>query len=120
MDSGLSAGELFNDTMMSQYFRRVVVTEKQMQVVMMSLNPGEIIPAEIHDGEQLFVILVGKITAKNVDTGDIKMAGPGEYVMIRAGTHHEVKADDTIVTKLFTVYSPPQHAFNTIQVSNAE
>jgi mannose-6-phosphate isomerase-like protein (cupin superfamily) len=119
-NSGLTAGKLFETAKESPYFRRVLVTERNMQVVTMSLNPKERLEPEIHNGEQLFIVLVGGIEVTNADTGQTALAGPGEFVMIRAGTNHAVRAMDGMTTKLYTIYSPPQHAFNTIHITNPE
>jgi quercetin dioxygenase-like cupin family protein len=118
--AGLTAGNLLDEAKESPFFRRVVATESTMQLVTMSLMPGERLGAEIHPGEQLFVVLQGGITVKNVDTGTTAVAHPGEYVLIKAGTNHAVQAEKGAQTKLFTVYSPPQHAVRTIQTVNPE
>jgi mannose-6-phosphate isomerase-like protein (cupin superfamily) len=100
-------------------FRHVLYTGKHLQLVLMSLKPGEDIGDEVHnDRDQFFRVEKGK----------------GEIVI--DGTTHKIKSDDAIVVpagarhnlintgekplKLYTLYGPPNHLDQLVQVTKAE
>jgi quercetin dioxygenase-like cupin family protein len=102
-------------------FRRVVMTEPEIQVVIMSLKPKQVLKPEVHSGAQMFVVLEGGITVIDVGRKAEKHVGEGGIVLIRTGTNHSVIADDGVKeTKVFTTYTPPQHAASTIHMTDPE
>lgn len=102
-------------------FRQVVFTGKHAQLVLMSLQPGEDIGNEVHAGvDQFFRIEEGD--AKFVFGGkEEHLVHAGDAVVVPAGTFHNViNASSTNSLKLYTVYSPPQHADGTVEKTKAE
>ena len=102
-------------------FRQVVFTGKHAQLVLMSLQPGEDIGNEVHAGvDQFFRIEEGD--AKFVFGGkEEHLIHAGGAVVVPAGTFHNViNASTTKPLKLYTVYSPPQHAEGTVEKTKAE
>jgi mannose-6-phosphate isomerase-like protein (cupin superfamily) len=106
-------------TLANNYFRKVLFTGKHTQLVVMCLKPGEEIGNEVHpkvdqffrieQGRALFVLRGKKIVAKN-----------GDAVIVPAGTYHNVINDaKTIRLKLYTLYSPPNHADGTVHKTKA-
>ncbi|WP_312128436.1 cupin domain-containing protein [Brevundimonas sp.] len=90
-------------------FRRVLYTARNMQLVLMSLQPGEEIGEEVHeDGDQFFRVEKGTGEILIDDTvRDIK----SEMAMIvPAGARHNVKNTGKDLLQLYTIYSPPEHA----------
>lgn len=101
-------------------FRQVVFTGKHAQLVLMSLQPGEDIGNEVHAGvDQFFRIEEGD--AKFVFGGkEEHLVHAGDAVVVPAGTFHNViNASSTNSLKLYTVYSPPQHADGTVEKTKA-
>lgn len=102
-------------------FRRVLFTGAHAQLVLMALQPGEEIGAEVHgDVDQFFRIESGE--ARFVFDGDEEhLVHAGDAVVVPAKTHHNViNASKTEPLKLYTIYSPPNHADGTVHETRAE
>lgn len=91
------------------YFRQVLETGNAMQVVIMSLNPGEDIGTEVHEGnEQVLICLSG--SGKVVIDGSEQNFQAGDMVLVRAGQQHNFVNGNGSEMKIITIYSPPHHA----------
>ena len=97
-------------TLANDKFRKVIYTAKHSQLVLMSLLPGEEIGEEVHDTlDQFFRFEKGK--GKAVINGVESDIGDGSAVIIPAGTKHNIINTSQIDSlKLYTIYSPPNHA----------
>lgn len=93
-------------TIKNQDYRRVIYTGK-MQLVVMSLIPGEDIPWEVHEGDQF--IRVEKGIAKIIINKRVHIVNPNEFVVIPAGVKHYVVNILQQPLKLYAVYTPPEH-----------
>jgi mannose-6-phosphate isomerase-like protein (cupin superfamily) len=93
-------------------FRKVLFTSDRSQLVVMSLRPGEDIGEEVHDADQLLYAVKGEGTA--VIDGKKMEFEKGAMFCVPAGTRHNVMNTDDEPMKLFTVYTPPQHAPGTV------
>ena len=99
-------------------FRRVVYTGKHMQLVLMSLEPGQEIGEETHDVDQFFRVEVG--------VGDVIIDGVktlvtrDTVVIVPAGARHNVVNTGSSPLKLYTIYSPPHHRDALIEETKAE
>ena len=109
-------GDIERITLENKYFRNVLFTGKNSQLVVMSLRPRENIGMETHDTvDQFFRVEQGRgvVFIKNT-TYEIK---DGSAFIIPAGTLHEViNTSRTHPLKLYTIYSPPEHPPNTKQL----
>ena len=100
-------------------FRRVLYTGKQLQLVLMSLKPGEDIGEEVHpDRDQFFRVEEGK--------GEVSIDGHKTEIksdfaiVVPAGARHNLKNTGDIPLKLYTLYGPPEHADGTVHVTKAD
>ena len=101
------------------YFRRVVSTGPNAQVVLMSIPPAGEIGEEVHDHvDQVLVFISGEGAA--ILEGDESPVGPDRLVHVPAGLRHNVVNRGTTPLQLYTVYAPPQHAQGTIHRTKAE
>lgn len=92
-------------------YRRVVYTDDKQQLVGMSLNPGEDIPLESHNGSQFFRVESGSGVARSKKK-TIRLK-PGSALIIPKNMRHHIKnTSKTIPLKMYTIYSPPQHKRN--------
>ena len=95
----------------NRHYRRVLFTNGDTQIVLMSIEPSESIPLEVHDGAQWFFTVAGR---GRVTYGHrrSKQLTPGSAVLVSSGMPHVVKvargARDPL--QLYTIYCPPQHA----------
>ena len=100
-------------------FRRVLYTGHNLQLVLMALNPGEEIGAEVHeDRDQFFRIEAGE--------GEIWIDGVAnkvkadDAVIVPQGARHNVVATGDEPLKLYTIYGPPEHIDGTVHKTKAE
>ena len=100
-------------------FRRVLYTGKNMQLVLMSLKPGEEIGAEVHDDRDQFfrveqgngeVLIDGKRHAVKAD----------DAIIVPAGARHNVVNNGEQPLRLYTLYAPPEHKDGTVHVTKAQ
>jgi len=94
-------------------FRRVLYTGHNLQLVAMSLNPGEEIGAEVHDDrDQFFRIEAGEgiISIDGVEHA----VKDDDAVIVPQGARHNVKATGSSPLKLYTIYGPPEHIEGTV------
>lgn len=109
----------------NEYFREVLFTSPRMQLVLMSLQPGEEIGLEVHDEHDQFLHLVsGRATVTMGPSMDevteAHDADSGWGVVIPAGTWHNVINRGEVELKLFTLYAPPQHPEGTVHRTRAD
>lgn len=102
-------------------FRKVLFTGNNIQLVLMSLNPGEEIGMEVHnDSDQFFRIDEGqgKLVIKNGETFNLE---DGSSIVIKSGTYHNiVNTSEDKKLKLYTIYGPPHHPEGTINKTKEE
>ena len=113
-------GPIERITEKNRYFRRVLYTGKHLQLVVMTLQPKEEIGNEVHKRvDQFFRIEEGR--AKFVFDGtEEHRVGAGGAVVVPAGTYHNViNTSPTKPLKLYTIYTPPQHADGTVHKTKA-
>ncbi|MGK7294558.1 MAG: cupin domain-containing protein [Candidatus Wenzhouxiangella sp. M2_3B_020] len=89
-------------------FREVVITGKKCQVVLMTLQPGEEIGAEVHEGhDQILVLAEGNGQA--VLEGQAREVGTNDLIFVHAGVEHNFINTGSRPLKLYTIYAPPEH-----------
>ena len=100
-------------------FRRVLYTSKHLQLVLMSLKPGEEIGAEVHpDNDQFFRVDSGSGVV-TIDGTNSKISD-GFAVVVPAGARHNIKNDGDEPLKLYTLYGPPDHKDKTVHRTKAD
>ena len=103
----------------NSYFRKVLFTGTQTQLVVMALLPGEDIGTEVHGAvDQLLYVVQGGGTAVFVEVKET--FGKGAMFCVPAGTTHNVVNTGDEPLKLFTIYSPPQHPAGTVHETKME
>ena len=107
------------DSLENENFRKVLYTDLHLQLVVMSLRPGEDIGEEVHDVDQF--IRIEKGDGRAVLDGEEHSIGDGSVVVIPAGTRHNIiNESDAEPMKLYTLYAPPHHREGTIHETKAE
>lgn len=107
-------------TIAGDNYRMAIWTGDYMQLVLMSLKPGETIDLEVHGDHDQFMrieqgtarVLMGK-TKDNL-TFDEK-AKDDFAIMIPAGYWHKIINEGDTDLKLYTIYAPAEHPFGTTQ-----
>jgi mannose-6-phosphate isomerase-like protein (cupin superfamily) len=104
----------------NDYFREVLYTGEHSQLVVMSLKAGEEIGLETHaDRDQFFRVEKGN--GKAVLNGQEVTLEEDDALVIPAGVEHNVINTSTEkALKVYTIYSPPEHADGTIHKTKAD
>lgn len=100
------------------HFRKVLYTDTNAQLVLMSLLPNEDIGEEVHDVDQFLRVEQGSGTAVlNGQRHDIQ---DGSIVLVPAGTKHNILNGASGPMKLYTLYMPPHHRDGIVHATKAE
>ena len=111
--------DINEQTIANNDFRRVLYTGQHLQLVLMSLAPGEEIGEEVHDDRDQFfrfeegegvVLIDGK---ENPVKDDVA-------VIVPAGARHNVKNTSDEPLQFYTLYGPPEHKEGVVQSTKAE
>jgi mannose-6-phosphate isomerase-like protein (cupin superfamily) len=100
-------------------FRRVLYTGENLQLVLMTLSPGEEIGEEVHpDRDQFFRIEEGEGVI-DID-GRENRVEDDFAVIVPAGARHNVRNIGNQPLRLYTLYGPPEHKDGVVQATKAE
>ena len=106
-------------TLENENFREVLYTAPHLQLVVMSILPGEEIGLETHDGIDQF-IRVEAGQGKAILNGEEHPLSDGVSVVIPSGVEHNVVNVGDEAMKLYSIYTPPEHRDGTIHKTKAE
>ena len=100
-------------------FRRVLYTGKNLQLVLMSIEPGGEIGEEVHDdGDQFFRVEEGK--GEVVIDGHRSKIESDYAIIVPAGARHNVLNTGDKPLRIYTIYAPPEHRDGTVHVTKAD
>ena len=100
-------------------FRRVLYTGKTIQLVLMTLQPGEEIGSEVHEDRDQFFRFEEGGGKVHIDD-NIYDVVDGSGVVVPAGSRHNVRNTGNAPLKLYTLYSPPEHLDGITQATKAD
>lgn len=112
-------GDIEAQTLENGDFRRVLYTSKEMQLVLMAIQPGEEIGEEVHDDVSQFFRFEAGEGEVWIDGVCHRVEGD-DAVIVPAGARHNVKATGSEPLRLYTIYSPPEHIDGTVHKTCAE
>ncbi len=109
-----------HDTVTNINFRKVLYTGNHMQLVLMSLKPGEEIGMEIHkDNDQFFRFEAGHGRCL-IDDHEYEVTD-GDAIVIPCGAKHNIiNLSNDHDLKMYTIYAPPHHKDGIVRVSKEE
>lgn len=97
-------------------FRRVLYTGHNMQLVLMTIQPGEEIGAEVHpDVDQFFRIESG--SGEVTIDGVAHVVSDDDGIIVPQGARHNVVNTGDAPLKLYTIYAPPEHKDGTVHAT---
>ena len=107
------------ETVGNEDFRRVLYTGEHLQLVLMTLQPGEEIGEEVHaDRDQFFRIEEGEGA---VDINGRENRVEDDFaVIVPAGARHNVRNIDPVPLRFYALYGPPEHKDGIVQATKAE
>ena|SRR5271166_411530 len=100
-------------------YRRVLYTGKHVQLVLMSLAPGEEIGEEVHENTDQF-FRVAKGNGEVWIDGKRTKIKSDDAIVVPAGARHNVINSGQKPLKLYTLYSPPHHRDGFIAATKAD
>ncbi len=89
----------------NKLYQKEVYLDENVQIVLMSIEPGDDIGEETHDADQTTFFVAGDGQA--VLDGHRTKVGANHMIVIPKGTKHNIINRGEEPLKLFTVYSPP-------------
>ena len=106
-------------TLSNKAYRHVLLTTKQMQIVVMNIPVSEDIPEEKHIATTQFIRVekghaIAKVAGKTYKLID------GDSIVIPNNTKHYIKNTGDEDLLLYTIYSPPEHPDKLIQKKKPE
>jgi mannose-6-phosphate isomerase-like protein (cupin superfamily) len=107
------------NTIKNQNYRKVVYTGK-MQFVYMSLKPLDQIHMEVHPDHDQF-LRIEKGNGQAIVNGQEYELYDGIGLIIPAGAQHQIKnTSETEDLKLYSIYTPPEHKPDRLDVNNPD
>jgi mannose-6-phosphate isomerase-like protein (cupin superfamily) len=100
-------------------FRHVLYTGKNLQLVLMAIQPGEEIGEETHkDRDQFFRVEKGE--GEIIIDGNRSNIKSDDAMIVPAGARHNVINTGKTALQLYTIYAPPEHVDGTIRATKAD
>ena len=96
------------------FFRKVIFTGNNSQLVLMTLKPNEEIGMEVHnENDQFFRFEEGN--GKVIIGTEEFTVGPDDVVIVPSGEiHNVINTSEDKYLKMYTIYSPAHHPDGTI------
>lgn len=112
-------------TLMNDTFRTALWTGDNLQVTLMSIQPGDDIGLEVHPNVDQFIrIEQGEGVVRMGPAQDQLVFQRPVYddyaIMVPAGTWHNIVNTGRKPMKVYTIYAPPEHARGTVHPTKAD
>ena len=98
----------------------MLYSAQHMQLVLMTLKPGEEIGAEIHsENDQFFRFESGN--GKCIIDGNEYSVADGDAIIVPSGAKHNIiNVDSSSELKMYTIYAPSHHKDGIVRTSKKE
>jgi mannose-6-phosphate isomerase-like protein (cupin superfamily) len=105
-----------SDTLKNNNYRKVIYTvPNELQLVLMSLAPGEDIPVEVHNSTTQFIRVESGSGYVHIGTKKYNLKDGVSIVIPPKKKHYVKNTSKNKSLKLYTIYTPPEHPKNLIQ-----
>jgi mannose-6-phosphate isomerase-like protein (cupin superfamily) len=112
------------DTVENSNYRTTLWTGVNLQITLMSINPGSDIGLEAHETHDQFLrIEQGQATVSMGPAADqlqTWQASSSDAVVVPAGTWHNLLSTGDVPLRVYSIYAPPQHPHGTVHVTKEE
>lgn len=113
-------GDIEKMTLENENFRKVLYTAEHLQLVVMSLLPGQDIGMETHPDNDQF-LRFEKGDGKVIINETKYLVHSGDVVIVPAGCQHNViNTSSEHPLKLYTIYAPPHHQDGMVRKTKEE
>jgi len=110
---------IISETEKNTFFRKVLFTGTQSQLVVMDIPPGGEVGEETHKRtEQTLFFMSG--TGKALLDGNATAIGAGDVVVVPPGTKHNFMNTGTSSLKIYTIYAPANHIDGRTHITKAD
>ena len=118
-------GNIEASTLQNSNFRTVLFTAASLQLTVMCLQPGEDIGLEMHDHLDQFIRVEAGQGRVTVGPSEDEVEATHELsddwaVVIPGGTWHNVINAGSEPLRLYSLYSPPEHAAGAVHATKAD
>lgn len=118
-------GDIEAITLGNSTFRTVLFTGSNLQLTVMSVEPGEEIGLEMHDHRDQFIRVEGGNATVTLGPSQDKIEETHQLaddwaVIVPGGTWHNVINTGDTPLRLYSLYAPPEHADGVIHHTKAE
>jgi mannose-6-phosphate isomerase-like protein (cupin superfamily) len=104
-------GNIEKQTLKNKYYRKVIFTTKNMQLVLMFIPSGQDIGIEKHKKRSQFIrVESGK--GKAIIGRKIHRLRDGDALIIPPNRYHNIINTGNKPLRLYTIYTPPEHPKN--------
>lgn len=101
-------GDIEHLTLKNTYYRKVINTTPTMQLVLMSIKPGQEIGREKHAETSQFIRIEGGKGVAYVGRKKYLLKD-GDAIVIPPGKTHNIINTGNEDLKLYSIYAPPEH-----------
>lgn len=113
-------GDIERATLANETFRTVLFTGDYLQLTVMSIEPGDDIGEEVHEGHDQFLRIEGGSSAR-VELGDeVRDVEEDWAVIVPSGVRHNVINTGSEPLKVYSLYAPPEHPDGTVHRTKAD
>jgi mannose-6-phosphate isomerase-like protein (cupin superfamily) len=114
-----------NETLGNGNYRTTRWTGSNIQMTLMSIEPGHDIGLEVHeDGDQFLRVEAGRARVQMGPTKDDlsfdREVEDDWVILVPAGTWHNVTNIGDVALKVYAIYGPPEHPHGTVHATKAE
>ncbi len=107
------------ETLDNNNFRKVLYTGGHLQLVLMSLKPGEEIGEEVHENNDQFFRFESGSGKCTIDENNYHVS-EGDVIVVPAGAMHNIINTGTDSFKMYTIYGPPNHQDGIIRATRED
>lgn len=113
------------DTLANGNYRTTRWTGSNLQMTLMSIEPGHDIGLEVHtDGDQFLRVESGRARVQMGPSEDDlpfdREVGDDWVILVPAGMWHNVTSIGDEPLKVYAIYGPPEHPNGTVHLTKAE
>ena len=112
--------DLIKLTRKNNSYRQVLQTTKKQQIVLMCLKPLDDIKLEIHKDHDQFITIVYGEGCAIINNKKYHFSKNSSFIIPAGSKHKIINTSDKNKLKLYTIYSPPEHDKNRIDINNPD
>lgn len=112
--------DIERDTLANEDYRRVLFTGPNLQLVLMTLAPGEEIGRERHEGHDQFIRVESGAGEVLLDGHTLALKDGSSVVIPSGAEHNVVNTSKRDKLRLYTLYAPPEHKDGTVHRAKSD